>query len=160
MQAPRRSPHRIYTGSAADAAPINLTTLHEPLSPTVDASDVTGFLPRTPPPAAASRSSATGAGYAKNPARITLPVIILLIGSQTRVGIESALARHRTIVCEPDHTRTYLKIAGWPLSRQEQGTGRLSPGPDSRISAAVFSAQLMQTPARSIPQPVQLQLDS
>jgi hypothetical protein len=26
-------------------------------------------------------------------------------------------------------------------------------------SAAVFSAQLMQTPARSIPQPVQLQLD-
>jgi hypothetical protein len=34
-----------------------------------------------------------------------------------------------------------------------------SPGPVSRISAAVFSAQLMQTPARSILQPVQLQLD-
>jgi hypothetical protein len=34
-----------------------------------------------------------------------------------------------------------------------------SPGLDSRISAAIFSAQLMQTPARSIPQPVQLQLD-
>ena len=32
--------------------------------------------------------------------------------------------------------------------------------PDSRISVAIFSAQLMQTPARSIPQPVQLQLDS
>ena len=30
---------------------------------------------------------------------------------------------------------------------------------DSRISAAIFSAQLMQTPPRSIPQPVQLQLD-
>jgi hypothetical protein len=35
----------------------------------------------------------------------------------------------------------------------------ISPGPDSRIRAAVFSAQLVQTPARSIPQPVQLQLD-
>jgi hypothetical protein len=34
-----------------------------------------------------------------------------------------------------------------------------SSGPDWRISAAIFSAQLMQTPARSIPQPVQLQLD-
>ena len=31
--------------------------------------------------------------------------------------------------------------------------------PDSRITAAIFSAQLIQTPARSIPQPVQLQLD-
>jgi hypothetical protein len=30
---------------------------------------------------------------------------------------------------------------------------------DSRISAATLSAQLMQTPARSIPQPVQLQLE-
>jgi hypothetical protein len=29
----------------------------------------------------------------------------------------------------------------------------------SRTSAAIFSAQLMQTPARSIPRPVQLQLD-
>src|SRR5262245_49738585 len=46
-------------------------------------------------------------------------------------------------------------------SRQapEHGSTAMSPGPDSRISAAVFSAQLMQTPARSIPQPVQLQLD-
>jgi hypothetical protein len=46
-------------------------------------------------------------------------------------------------------------------SRQapEHGSTAISPGPDSRISAAVFSAQLMQTPARSIPQPVQLQLD-
>jgi hypothetical protein len=35
----------------------------------------------------------------------------------------------------------------------------ISPWPDSRISAAVFSAQLMRTSARSIPQPVQLQLD-
>jgi hypothetical protein len=46
-------------------------------------------------------------------------------------------------------------------SRQapEHGSTAISPGPDSRISAAVFSAQLMQAPARSIPQPVQLQLD-
>jgi len=46
-------------------------------------------------------------------------------------------------------------------SRQapEHGSTASSPGADSRISAAVFSAQLMQTPARSIPQPVQLQLD-
>ena len=46
-------------------------------------------------------------------------------------------------------------------SRQapEHGPTASSPGADSRISAAVFSAQLMQTPARSIPQPVQLQLD-
>ena len=46
-------------------------------------------------------------------------------------------------------------------SRQvpEHGSTAISPGPPSRISAAVFSAQLMQTPARSIPQPVQLQLD-
>jgi len=46
-------------------------------------------------------------------------------------------------------------------SRQapEHGSTAISPGPDSRISAAVFSAQLMQTPARSIPQPVQLQFD-
>src|SRR6516162_9396749 len=45
-------------------------------------------------------------------------------------------------------------------SRQapEHGSTAISPGPPSRISAAVFSAQLMQTPARSIPQPVQLQL--
>ena len=41
----------------------------------------------------------------------------------------------------------------------EHGSMASSPGADSRISAAVFSAQLMQTPARSIPQPVQLQLD-
>ena len=40
----------------------------------------------------------------------------------------------------------------------EHGSTASSPWPDSRISAAVFSAQLMQTPARSIPQPVQLQL--
>jgi hypothetical protein len=46
-------------------------------------------------------------------------------------------------------------------SRQapEHGSTAISPEPCSRISAAVFSAQLMQTPARSIPQPVQLQLD-
>ena len=46
-------------------------------------------------------------------------------------------------------------------SRQapEHGSTASSLGPDSRISAATFSAQLMQTPARSIPQPVQLQLD-
>ena len=46
-------------------------------------------------------------------------------------------------------------------SRQapEHGSAASSPGLDSRISAAIFSAQLMQTPARSIPQPVQLQLD-
>jgi hypothetical protein len=46
-------------------------------------------------------------------------------------------------------------------SRQapEHGSTAISSEPDSRISAAVFSAQLMQTPARSIPQPVQLQLD-
>src|SRR5436190_22985958 len=42
----------------------------------------------------------------------------------------------------------------------EHGSTAMSPGPDSKISAAMFSAQLMQTPARSIPQPVQLQLDS
>jgi hypothetical protein len=40
----------------------------------------------------------------------------------------------------------------------EHGSTATSPGLDSMISAAVFSAQLMQTPARSIPQPVQLQL--
>ena len=46
-------------------------------------------------------------------------------------------------------------------SRQapEHGSAASSPGLDSRISAAIFSAQLMQTPARSNPQPVQLQLD-
>jgi hypothetical protein len=46
-------------------------------------------------------------------------------------------------------------------SRQapEHGSMASSLGPDSRISAAIFSAQLMQTPARSNPQPVQLQLD-
>ena len=46
-------------------------------------------------------------------------------------------------------------------SRQapEHGSAASSPGLDSRISAAIFSAQLMQTPPRSIPQPVQLQLD-
>src|SRR5262249_19381308 len=46
-------------------------------------------------------------------------------------------------------------------SRQapEHGSTATSPGLDSMISAAVFSAQLMQTPARSIPQPVQLPLD-
>jgi len=46
-------------------------------------------------------------------------------------------------------------------SRQapEHGSTASSLEPDSRISAAVFSAQLMQTPARSSPQPVQLQLD-
>ena len=46
-------------------------------------------------------------------------------------------------------------------SRQapEHGSTASSLGPDSRISAAIFSAQLMQTPARSMPQPVQLQLD-
>jgi hypothetical protein len=46
-------------------------------------------------------------------------------------------------------------------SRQapEHGSTANSSEPDSRITAATFSAQLMQTPARSIPQPVQLQLD-
>jgi hypothetical protein len=46
-------------------------------------------------------------------------------------------------------------------SRQapEHGSAASSPEPDSTISAAIFSAQLMQTPARSNPQPVQLQLD-
>jgi hypothetical protein len=46
-------------------------------------------------------------------------------------------------------------------SRQvlEHGSTASSSGPDWTISAAIFSAQLMQTPARSIPQPVQLQLD-
>src|SRR5215471_312583 len=46
-------------------------------------------------------------------------------------------------------------------SRQapEHGSAASSPGLDSRISAATLSAQLMQTPARSIPQPVQLQFD-
>jgi|SRR5215471_21453496 len=45
-------------------------------------------------------------------------------------------------------------------SRQapEHGPTASSLGSDSRISAAIFSAQLMQTP-RSSPQPVQLQLD-
>ena len=46
-------------------------------------------------------------------------------------------------------------------SRQapEHGSTASSSGPDWRICAAIFSAQLMQTPARRIPQPVQLQLD-
>ena len=46
-------------------------------------------------------------------------------------------------------------------SRQapEHGSTASSCRPDSRISAATLSAQLMQTPARSIPQPVQLQLE-
>src|SRR5262249_20167340 len=49
----------------------------------------------------------------------------------------------------------------WIASRQapEHGSTASSLGSDSRISAAIFSAQLMQTPARSSPQPVQLQLD-
>jgi hypothetical protein len=48
----------------------------------------------------------------------------------------------------------------WSASPQapEHGSTEISPGPDSKISAAAFSAQLMQTPARSIPQPVQVQL--
>jgi hypothetical protein len=56
-----------------------------------------------------------------------------------------------------DGVEKYSAIA----SRQapEHGSAASSPGPDSRISAAIFSAQLMQTPARSNPQPVQLQLD-
>src|SRR5262249_48811929 len=47
-------------------------------------------------------------------------------------------------------------------SRQapEHGSAASSPGPDPRISAAIFSAQLMQTPARSIPQPVQCQSEA
>jgi hypothetical protein len=46
-------------------------------------------------------------------------------------------------------------------SRQapEHGSTASSCRPDSRMSAAILSAQSMQTPARSIPQPVQLQLD-
>jgi hypothetical protein len=53
--------------------------------------------------------------------------------------------------------RKYSSMA----SRQapEQGWTVGSSRPDSRMSAATLSAQLMQTPARSIPQPVQLQLD-
>jgi hypothetical protein len=49
----------------------------------------------------------------------------------------------------------------WSASRQapEHGSTVISPGPDSKITAAAFSAQLMQTPASSIPQPVQLQLE-
>jgi hypothetical protein len=45
-------------------------------------------------------------------------------------------------------------------SRQapEHGSTASSCRPDSRMRAATLSAQLMQTPARSIPQPVQLQL--
>jgi len=56
-----------------------------------------------------------------------------------------------------DGVEKYSSIA----SRQapEHGSTASSLGPDSRISAAIFSAQLMQTPARSMPQPVQLQLD-
>jgi hypothetical protein len=51
----------------------------------------------------------------------------------------------------------YYSIA----SRQapEHGSTASSLEPDSRISAKIFSAQLMQTPARTNPQPVQLQLD-
>jgi hypothetical protein len=40
----------------------------------------------------------------------------------------------------------------------EHGSKVSSSGPDSRMSAAILSAQLMQTAARSNPQPVQLQL--
>jgi len=56
-----------------------------------------------------------------------------------------------------DGVEKYSSIA----SRQapEHGSTAISLGPGWRISAAVFSAQLMQTPARSIPQPVQLQLN-
>ncbi len=61
-------------------------------------------------------------------------------------------ARQRT-----DGVEKYSSIA----SRQapEHGSKASSPGPDSTISSAIFSAQLMQIPARSIPQPVQLQVD-
>jgi hypothetical protein len=54
-----------------------------------------------------------------------------------------------------DGVEKYSSIA----SRQapEHGSTASSCGPDARISAATLSAQLMQTPARSIPQPVQLQ---
>src|SRR5262249_1428452 len=57
-----------------------------------------------------------------------------------------------------DGVEKYSSIA----SRQapEHGSTASSLGPDSKISAAIFSAQLMQAPARSIPQPVQLQLGS
>jgi len=56
-----------------------------------------------------------------------------------------------------DGVEKYSSIA----SRQapEHGSTASSAGADSRISAAIFSAQLMQTPARSNPQPVQLQFD-
>src|SRR5262249_50929863 len=46
-----------------------------------------------------------------------------------------------------------------PRQAPEPGSTAISPGPPSRISPAFFPAQLMQPPARSIPQPVQLQLD-
>jgi hypothetical protein len=46
-------------------------------------------------------------------------------------------------------------------SRQapEHGSTASSCRPDWRMSAAILSAQLIQTPARSNPQPVQLQFD-
>src|SRR5438067_13721688 len=47
-------------------------------------------------------------------------------------------------------------------SRQapEHGSTASSCRPDSRMSAAILSAQLMQTPARSIPQPRNSVLDT
>jgi hypothetical protein len=64
--------------------------------------------------------------------------------------------------CRPRSSRERRAPALWwggEVQLPEHGSKAISPGPDSRISAAVFSAQLMQTPARSIPQPAQLQLD-
>jgi uncharacterized protein YfiM (DUF2279 family) len=71
-------------------------------------------------------------------------------GHHRRRGVSDARQRSGGV-------EKYSSIA----SRQapEHGSTASSWGPDWRISAAIFSAQLMQTPARSIPQPVQLQLD-
>src|SRR2546423_15565541 len=75
-------------------------------------------------------------------------------GNRARGGAAHRVsgARQRT-----DGVEKYSSIA----SRQapEHGSKASSPGPDSTISSAIFSAQLMQIPARSIPQPVQLQVD-
>jgi hypothetical protein len=71
-------------------------------------------------------------------------------GHHRRRGVSDARQRSGGV-------EKYSSIA----SRQapEHGSTASSWGPDWRISAAIFSAQLMQTPARSIPQPVQLQFD-
>src|SRR5215831_8411232 len=95
------------------------------------------------------------------------------LGTQvTSLGHSSALANGAAGHCSSYGSRQLRRLRRVPAlwrrgevssitSRQapEHGLAASSPGPDSRIRAAIFSAQLMQTPARSIPQPVQLQLD-